>query len=63
MAASKPKSNSKPVPLGGVKKPASKPVPLGGVKKPAAKKPPSYNDSLNKGATSIKGFAYGKKTQ
>jgi hypothetical protein len=41
----------------------SKPVPLGGVKKPAVKKPSSYNDSLNKGATSIKGFAYGKKTQ
>jgi hypothetical protein len=37
----------------------SKPVPLGGVNRPAK----SYNDKLKQGATTIKGFAYGKKTQ
>ena len=37
----------------------SKPVPLSGAKKPAK----SYNDKLKQGATTIKGFAYGKKTQ
>jgi hypothetical protein len=62
------KGVSKPVPLGG-KMAAAKPKDKGsmpGAKAPA-KKPmgpaKTYNQKLMQGATSIKGFAYGKKTQ